>query len=171
MTDDEKQFLERLQAGDEPAWAQFVEVMMPMIRSKLKYLSDDAEKIEDVANDMMVGFIANFRKAMGQPEPERKYIRPLDDRLTCTLSARALKPEYQHTPLENITIDMLAIDPPEPGIVIRLERSGPAKVLRHDRANVSYAGQIFESIGQATAAIQDSWKATPELATGPARPQ
>lgn len=69
MTDDERQFLKRLQAGDHPDWAKLAEVMMPMIRGKLKYLTDDGEKLEDVTNELMVGFVANIRKVAIDPAP------------------------------------------------------------------------------------------------------
>lgn len=164
-----EQFFEQILAGDTTVWQRFLSIMEPELMGKFRRLVDSDEDAQSMAHDVILCFIANLPKIMGQ-EPKRTYIRPPDDRFVCTLSTLALKHEYQHTPLENITIDMIALDLPEPGVIIRLERYGPAKVLRHDRANVSYAGQTFESLGRATAALQDSWKAAPELATAPAPP-
>lgn len=67
MTDDERQFLERLQSGDEPAWQQFALAVQPIILSKLKQEIGDHEKANDIASEIMVALVANLRKIAIDP--------------------------------------------------------------------------------------------------------
>lgn len=145
----------RLQDDDAAMWSQFIEIVTPHLRSSIQRVVADEETREDLIGQVIVHVVAAFGKLDPNYQPPH-----VTDKTSALYTPFSLKPEHRNTPLQDVTVDMFASIPDEPGIIFCLNTNGPAKVLRHEESNVSFAGQVFATVKQAARAMKDAWTAT-----------
>jgi hypothetical protein len=79
MTYKERRVLELLQSGNDAAWSQFVQLLIPDLIKSLKFAIKNDELAEDLAHSFMVSVVMSVRKVKlddptvqaGSPESDK----------------------------------------------------------------------------------------------------